>query len=454
MASVTMEGSVWKIENGVLDLTGLHRGQIQMMRSNRQVIAVIAGTQSGKTVSGPPWLLREIISRGEGQYLVVGPSLSLLKKKAMKEFLALFDKGMQLGKMNYTDLKYTFSKKACMRLFGKYTEGVEVLFGYAQKPESLESMTVKAVWADEAGQGDFKYDSFLAIQRRCLQHRARQLYTTTPYNLGWLKREIYDRWMDGNARFDVIQFKSIDNPTFPKEEWDHAKATMPDWKFKMFYEAIFTSPAGAIYDIFRDEAHVCEPFHIPANWPRIYGVDFGNVNTAMICIAIDPLTIDSPEWPDGPMMYVYRTYRTGNKSEEEHVKAILAKEDKGIKPWPPLAVGGARSEDEWREGFGNVGMTIFRPTISGVEEGISKVYAALATGRLQVFRHRCEKLINDEIAMYSRELDKNDEPTDKIANKNTFHRLDALRYAVSEIEVNRSILSALKPIETWGDGEE
>ena len=84
----------------------------------------------------------------------------------------------------------------------------------------------------------------------------------------------------------------------------------------------------------------------------------------------------------------------------------------------------------------------------------SKVYAALATGRLKIFLSRCQKLIDDEIVLYSRELDRNDEPTDKIAHKNNFHRLDALRYAVSEIEVNRSILSALKPIETWGDGEE
>jgi hypothetical protein len=449
-----MEGSVWKIENGVLDLTGLHKGQVQMMRSNRQVIGVIAGTQSGKTVSGPPWLLREIISRGEGQYLVVGPSLSLLKKKAMKEFLTLFEEGMQLGKMHKTDLKFTFSKKACMRLFGQYTEGVEVLFGYAQKPESLESMTVKAVWGDEAGQGDFKYDSFLAIQRRCLRYRARQLYTTTPYNLGWFKREIHDRWLAGDPRFDVIRFESKDNPTFPIEEWNHMKRTMPKWKFDLFYRAIFTSPAGAIYDVFNYDAHTCDPFYVPSDWPRVYGVDFGNVNTAMVCIAIDPKTINSPEWPDGPMMYAYRTYRTGNKSEQEHVNAILAKEDKAVKPWPPIAVGGARSEDEWREGFGNVGMPIFRPTIAGVEEGISKVYAALATGRLRIFRHRCQKLIDDEIVLYSRELDKNDEPTDKIANKNNFHRLDALRYAVSEIEVNRSILSSLAPIETWGDGDE
>ena len=50
-------------EKGVLHVN-YHAGQSRAMRSKARVVAVIAGTQSGKTVMGPHWLLREIQSRG------------------------------------------------------------------------------------------------------------------------------------------------------------------------------------------------------------------------------------------------------------------------------------------------------------------------------------------------------------------------------------------------------
>jgi hypothetical protein len=184
----------------------------------------------------------------------------------------------------------------------------------------------------------------------------------------------------------------------------------------------------------------------------VYGLDFGNVNTAQVAIAIDPDTLDEELHPQGPTMYVYLTYKTGNKSEKEHVDAILAREPiKNLDPWPPMAVGGAKSEGEWRDSFGDAGLPISRPSISGVEEGISKVYAAFAEGRLFIFSDL--ELLIEEAATYSRELDKNDEPTDRIADKNKYHRLDALRYAVSEIASNTALFTSLSPISTW-DSEE
>jgi hypothetical protein len=444
---------VWKIANGQLDLTGLHRGQLRVMRSQRRTILALAGTQSGKTVTGPIWLLTEIMKRGEGSYAVVGPTFPLLKNKAIPELRALFERGLKLGKMNWKDARFYFSPEGCKKLLGYYTgTGIEIIFGYAENPDSLEAMTLKGLWCDEAGQKAFKLDSYWALQRRCARYGARQLYTTTPYDLGWLKTKLYDLYKAGDPDIDVIQFESKDNPFFPMDEWHRMKRIMPKWKFDLMYRAIFTSPAGSIYDVFDKSVHTVPRFYVPASWPRIYGVDFGNVNTAQVAIAIDPETLDEDENPNGPTMYVYLTYKTGNKSEVEHVNAILAREPaKNLDPWPPHAVGGARSEDEWRAAFGDAGLPISRPTIAGVEEGISKVYAAFAEGRLFIFNDL--ELLIEEAATYSRELDKNDEPTDKIADKNKFHRLDALRYAISEVATNTALFTSLSPISTW-DSEE
>ena len=56
-----------------------------------------------------------------------------------------------------------------------------------------------------------------------------------------------------------------------------------------------------------------------------------------------------------------------------------------------------------------------------------RVIAALKDHKLLVFSS-CTGII-DEFGMYSRELDANGQPTDKIKDKATYHRLDALRYA-------------------------
>ena len=58
-----------------------------------------------------------------------------------------------------------------------------------------------------------------------------------------------------------------------------------------------------------------------------------------------------------------------------------------------------------------------------------RVYRQFKTGRLTVFSS-CEKLIG-EIESYQREVDDRGEPTDRIKDKERFHRLDALRYIVS-----------------------
>jgi hypothetical protein len=60
------------------------------------------------------------------------------------------------------------------------------------------------------------------------------------------------------------------------------------------------------------------------------------------------------------------------------------------------------------------------------------VYGALKRGELFVFSS-CAGVL-DEIQSYGRELDERGEPTEKIEDKESFHRLDALRYAMSYLK--------------------
>jgi hypothetical protein len=426
-----------------------HPGQLRAWQSRRRTVAVLAGTQGGKTSFGPLWLHREMQRCGPGDYLVVTPTYPLLRLKALPEFLRLFRRRLRLGDYSGLTRTFTVSEAGARQLFGRVPEeDTQVFFGHASDPDSLESATAKAAWLDEAGQKKFRLGSQEAIQRRLAIHQGRELITTTPYDLGWLKQQLWDPWQAGDPTIDVIRFDSTENPAYPPEEFERARAALPGWKFDLFYRALFTRPAGLIYDAFAHERHQVPRFSIPASWPRYLGLDFGGVNTAGIFLAEEPGT---------GKLYAYREYKAGNRTAAEHVAALLAGE-----PGMPFAVGGSGSEGHWRAEFAGAGLPVREPAVTGpdsVEVGIDRVYAAFRENGLLVVGDLVGLL--DELGSYSRELDERGEPTEKIAAKESYHRLDGLRYVVgyvrggarwapaAEDPGNRSLVDQLPP-GVWG----
>jgi hypothetical protein len=219
----------------------------------------------------------------------------------------------------------------------------------------------------------------------------RVLMTTTPYNLGWLKQKFWDVWEAGKgalANLRVISFPSTANPSFPKQEFERARASLPRWKFDMFYRAIFTRPAGMIYDCFDNAVHKVARFAIPENWQRYLGLDFGGVNTAGVFIAEEP----------GGKYYVYREYHAGGRTAAQHADVLKEGE-----PYIPITFGGAKSEGQWRDEFGAARLGIGTPPISDVEVGINRVYGAIKRNELYIFDDL--PMLDDELISYSRELD-------------------------------------------------
>jgi hypothetical protein len=402
---------------GDLEITP-HRGQARALRSRRPVVAVIAGTQSGKTTIGPLWLLNEIRARGPGEYLVAAPTFKLLDRKAGPEFQRLFEQRLRLGKYS-KGREFVLSARGRRFLHGTADpeRPTTVYFGHADEPESLEAMTVKGAWLDEAGQKRFRLGSWEAIQRRRAVHRARCLITTTPYDLGWLKAKVWDRWRAGDPGIDVIRFESTANPAFPREEFERARAELPKWKFDLFYRAIFTRPAGLIYDAFDEARHVCRPFPPPADWPRYLGLDFGGVNTAAVFYAADPAR---------RRLVAYRQYHAGGRTAAQHVAALLRDE-------PPIAacIGGSRSEEHWRREYRAAGLDVRAPDQPDVEVGIDRVYACHKAGTIFVQAHLDGYL--DEKLSYSREVDADGRPTAKIDAKESYHLMDAERYILGTL---------------------
>jgi hypothetical protein len=396
-----------QIDGGKLRLH-FHPGQTKAWDCERRFVFVVAGTQSGKTSWGPFWLWRETQKRGAGDYLAVTATYDLFKLKMLPEMRRVFEDILHWGVYSASE-RVIFSNDKQSR----------IILRSADAEGGLESATAKGAWLDECGQDRFRLEAWEAILRRLALNQGRALGTTTPYNLGWLKTEVYDRWRGGDPDYQVIQFESIQNPAFPIAEYERAKATLPAWKFEMFYRGNFTRPAGLIYADFSEDDIVSD-FVLSVRWPRWVGIDFGAVNTATVWLARDP---------DRDIYYLYRETLEGGKATEEHVTAALQRAgQEGVVSWH----GGSKSETQQRMDWKAAGIAVKEPPIADVEAGIDRVIGLIKGHRLKVFKS-CRGIL-DELGSYSREIDDFGQPTEKIRDKETFHRLDALRYAVIGIE--------------------
>ena len=405
---------LWYVRDGAIRLRP-HRGQYRALTSTRRFVWMLAGTQGGKTSLGPVWLEQEMARCGAGDYLAVTSTIPLLRLKMLPEFLRYFNI-LGMGTWHASDKMYEVTRE------DHPARGSRVIFGSATNPESLESATAKAAWLDECGQDQFRLGSWEAIQRRLSLHQGRVLGTTTPYNLGWLKQQVFDRWQHGDRTHDVIQFESVANPAFPRDEYERMRGLLPGWKFDLFYRARFARPAGLIYadfiDAYREEGgHKVHPFDLPTHWPRFVGVDpGGGVNTASVWLALDP---------EARVYYLYHETLEGGLTTPQHAeKALATARGVNVVSWH----GGAKSEEQHRLDWTAAGVPLREPPISDVEAGIDRVIGLFKGWRLYVF-DTCIRTL-DELGSYSRPTDEEGNPQEGIKDKQRYHALDALRYVV------------------------
>jgi len=424
--------SLWRIENGQLCLSQ-HSGQLEAWDAEQRFVFVLAGTQGGKTSWGPWWLWREIqrtARKGEANdYLAVSSSYDLFLLKMLPEMLAVFVHTLGIGRYHKSARVIELRDPETGKFLAKTPDDPmwgRIILRSAVAKGGLESATAKAAWLDECGQDEYTVETWEAVLRRLSLSRGRVLGTTTLYNLGWVKSEIYDRWVKGDPDIAVVQFSSTGNPGFSKREYRDRKASMPAWRFKMMYDGQFAKPAGMIYDCYDDvlhEGHVIADFDIPREWPRYVGLDFGATNTALVWIAEDQAR---GRW------IAYRESLGGGNSTEGHASnALSAGANENVIGW----YGGAPSEVQQRLDWSASGVPIIQPYVSDVQGGIDRVYALFKTKRLFLFESM--RGLRDELGSYRWKLDPSGQPVEgEIVNKRTYHRLDALRYVAPALGID------------------
>lgn len=412
----------------------LHEGQRRAWESHKRFVFMLAGKQSGKTIYGPLHLHEWINQFGAGDYLAISATNDLFIAKMLPALKQYFVNDLGIAKYWPGDRIF----ELCDPLTGKFgaEHGYEyekmwgrIILRTAESEAGMQSFSAKAAWMDEPGLYDARV--WKDVRGRLSLAAGPALGTTTPYDMGWLKQQIYDAWIKGDDEIDVINFVSTVNPFFSQAEYDSLQRSMQPYQFAMDYKAEFGRPPASIYEDFvdalrEDGGHKVKRFVIPSEWPRMVAVDPGVVNPGKVWVAHDPRE---------DVFYLYRAAKGGKRREaRQHAKddVALAKEHGERVIW--WAVG-AKSEKYWRQDYEAEGAKPARePDSMEVEERIDRFTQLIRQHRFYVFDDLRDWI--DEVMSYSRVI-KNGEATKEIKDKATFHLMDATGYFALQVVKKR-----------------
>lgn len=436
----------------------LHEGQQKAHDSKARVVAVISGTQGGKTSYLPWWLYREISRCGPGDYLAVTATFDLFKIKMLPTIREVLeytlgvvkywagDQVLEICEHEWKEDQQLWIPKPGVFLAKQSGDPMwgRVILRSASSEGGLESATAKAAVLDEAGLNEFGVGAWKAILRRLSLHRGRILITTTPYNnTGWLKTLVYDRWKAGNPNIEVIQFTSVTNPMFPKEEYEERQKDMQEWEFNMMYGGQFEKPPGMIYPDYDDSmtiegGMVVEPFPVKntkdQRWMWVIGVDPGPVYYTLLWGAIDLNT---------ETLYIIEEDQYSYKSTDEIVGDVILRQRMSGR-WVAGYFVGGKPDVQYRTDWSNAGaVPVYEPPFSGIEEGIDRVTSLLRRDRFRVFA-TCKRL-RAQFLDYRRKVTDTGDVLEEIDNPKIYHFIDALRYIAAGLSVSRDVLMAPAP---------
>lgn len=390
----------------------MHYYQSLIMQSIQKFVAAIAGTGSGKTFTGPPWLMKEVEKDDQSTYMVVSPNYKMLTGACMEtlfEYLHITE----------TQFEYHNADKEIL-----FPTGGKILLRSADAPDSLEGNHCKAIWMDEAGQMAWKV--WRNIQARVGTLNGRVLLTTTPYAQNWLYRDFYKHWKNGLEDYLVVQFPTWANEKYPIKEIQRAKATLDPDTFDMRYRGLFRKREGLIYKDFNEERDIIEPKTIPSDWLRLGGIDWGyNDPFVFLDIAVDVRN---------QMIYIVNEYYKRGQTSEIHAYNISEMIDPDVKYITYYDPSGAQTVQDFRRelfriGVKNIYLTPGDNSPGMLNAGIEYLMSLYRKHKIKVFRDRCPNLL-EEISMYSWEGGKDggnykDKPRDE-----DNHACDAKRHPI------------------------
>jgi phage terminase large subunit len=351
--------------------------------------------QSGKTLAGAVWANIQI-DKDKGDGVIIANDSKMLDQSTMPK----------LFEINPILRRYYKQHRGVIELPNKR----RIYIRSAERPESIEGFTADWAWLDEAGK--YKIAVWINIQARVAIKKGQVFITTTPDALNWLYTDFYKRYLDNDHDFKIVQWKSIDNPYFGKEEYERAKRILAPAVFRMRYEGTFEKMQGLVYNITHE--HYVEPFEVKFQ-DCIAGVDFGWVNPS----AVSVIKYSN----DGVFYIVDELYQEHITTEELIEKCKLLRDKYKITKFYPDPAEPDRIEEMRRAGL------YVRDVKKDITAGITEIQSLFLQHKIKVFK-TCKYHIDELNTYHFEELQEEKNQKEKPVPFNN-HLMDCIRYALT-----------------------
>ena len=376
-----------------------HPAQDRLLRAEARIYCAISGIQGGKTSLGVYWLTQKLEGVASNvNFLVAAPTYKILQQSTLPAIMSIWPPWF-----------YTYNKNdATLTL----KTGNKIYLRTGTDPNAAEGIQlIGAAWLDEAGMCSRMF--WHNVESRTAFMQASVLLTSTPYGMNWLKKEVIDA---AKHREDIcyVHWRSVDNPAFPKEEYERQKQMLPPSVFRRKYEGIHEQMEGLVYNL--TPSHKCKPFELPQGTKYYAGVDWGYHNPMGIIIrAITP----------NGHHYTVSEFKKSGLTPDEKVQAAKAKH--GIyncerflcDPEDPAMI-----ETFVRAGLPAVAFHKLYTQGKEISPGIELHASLIHQNRFQIFEGCCPEL-EDEYSTYHYAESKENREAKEIPVATNNHLMDA-----------------------------
>ena len=397
-----------------------------LMDRSIKVGLLVGGNRSGKTESGA--MIAAAVALGRGDAAVAkwmndngipegsifkrpgrGCCVSLTSNESIRVQRPKIEQFLPAG-------TYWKNRHGAGEALAQLPNGGAILFKTVdQGARSFQADAWDLCWFDEDPEDEAVHNE---ARMRLVDRRGWCLITMTPLRgLTW----VWDRFVNDPEPGSLCKWiYGEDNPHIPSDELEALLASYGSHERAARARGEFTQLEGRVYNDWRRELHVVDPFDVPDDWERFAAIDFGTRNPfCMILAAVDPA--------DDTVHIIAEHY----KAEWTLARHVEAMQDIFSKYGKPDVII-ADPEDRGSR------LTLARDhdlaTVKAKKEiraGISAVAERLATdaeGRPHLLVHsNCRNLIQEiEGYVWDTRRSKADQP-DKPLKKDD-HAMDALRY--------------------------
>lgn len=374
--------------------------------SDKKIIALCTGIQWGKSMTGAMWMCRMTYKycADTDNFIITAPTYKIMEQSTLPAFMRLMS---QFGEYN--------KQQAIFR----FRNGGTVYFRTNTQPDSVVGITnVRAIWCDEAG----KYTLYFweNIQGRSAFKDCQIMLTSSPYTVNWLFKELVKPVLD-NKRDDIalIQASSVENPYFPRAEYERQRATMDTRRFESMYGGNFSRMSGLVYDCLDSDIHLVDSFSLPAGTRYVAGIDWGFTDP-FVCV-IHAIT------PNGLRYHISEYYKTQMTITD--IIAVL-KQKKSV--FGIECFYADPSQPGYIEELNRAGLTCVGAK-NDIRLGVDTVYQELKMHKFLLFKGHC-KFTMDEMENYRypepKDLRPDQESKDQLPVGQDDHTMDATRYCV------------------------